>query len=74
MATRTGVQTPKASEVSREASGYVVPLIHTRLPEPVVNLGFYGLLTGTVVLGAVDVPLAILVGLGVAVARHRRHR
>lgn len=68
MATRSGPRNTKANE----ESGYVVPFLHTRLPEPVVNLGFYGLLTGTVVLGVVDAPFAALVGLGVVVARHRR--
>jgi hypothetical protein len=68
MATRSGPQNPKPND----ENGYVVPVIHTRLPEPLVNLGFYGLLTGTVMLGVVDAPLAVLVGLGVVVARHRR--
>jgi hypothetical protein len=53
---------------------YVIPLVHSRVPEQVVNLGFYGLLAGTVALGVVDAPLVALVGLGVVVARHRRNK
>jgi hypothetical protein len=49
-----------------------VPVIHTHLPEPVVNVGFYGGLVAAAVVGAVDLPLALLVGVGVAIARHRR--
>lgn len=53
---------------------YVVPLVHLRLPEPVVDAGFYGLLAGTALFGVIDAPLAILLGLGIAVARHRTRR
>ena len=52
--------------------GFVVPLVHVRLSEPAVNLGFYGGLAAAVALGAVDLPVGVLVGVGVAIARHRR--
>jgi|GEM_PF-1677722 len=64
---------PDASP-GRTSGAYVVPLVHARVPEPVVTLGFVGLLIGTVAMGVVDAPLAGLVGLGVVVARHRRRR
>jgi hypothetical protein len=52
--------------------GYVLPVLRTRIPEKVVHAGFWGGLLGAVVVGAVDPPLAALVGVGVIVARHRR--
>lgn len=51
---------------------FVVPIVHIHLPGPAVKLGFYGGLGAAVALGAVDWPLAVLVGAGVAIARHRR--
>jgi hypothetical protein len=57
-----------------EPGGYIVPLVHTRIPEPLVQLGFWGGLAGTVAFGVIDAPLAALVGVGVIVARHRRDR
>ena len=51
--------------------GYEVPVIHLRLPERAVNMGFWGALVGSAALGAIDPPLAILIGLGVVIARHR---
>ena len=56
----------------RAREGYVVPLVHTRIPAPVVQIGFWGGLVGTVAFGVIDPPLAALLGLGVVVARHRR--
>lgn len=61
------------AQQGEKSNSYVVPLVHTRLPETVVNLGFYGLLAGTVALGVIEAPLVALVGLGVVVARHRRN-
>ncbi len=61
---------PPAGRAS--ASGFVVPLVHVRLSEPAVNFGFYGGLAAAVALGAVDLPVGVLVGVGVAIARHRR--
>jgi hypothetical protein len=51
---------------------YVVPVVHLSLPESAVNVGFWSVLVGSVALGAVDFPLAALIGVGVLVARHRR--
>ncbi len=63
-----------APPAERASDGrFVVPLVHVRLSEPVVNLGFYGGLAAAVALGAVDLPVGVLVGVGVAIARHRRH-
>lgn len=55
-----------------EADGsYVMPIVHTRLPETVVDAGFWVGLVGSAALGVIDPPLALLVGAGVLVARHR---
>ena len=54
------------------SSDFVVPVIHVRLPESVVKVGFYGGLTAAIVAGAIDLPLALLAGVGVAIVRHRR--
>lgn len=62
-----------ATQTATANSGYVIPLVHSRVPESVVDIGFYGLLAGTVALGVIDAPLVALVGLGVVVARHRRN-
>lgn len=63
-----------AAQTATSNSSYVIPLVHARVPEPVVNLGFYGLLASTVALGVIDAPLVALVGFGVVVARHRRNK
>lgn len=52
--------------------GYVLPLVHTRIPEPLVNVGFFGALGATAALGIVDAPLALLIGAAVVVAHHHR--
>ena len=52
--------------------GFVVPLVHLRLSEPAVNVCFYGGLAAAVALGAVDLPVGVIVGVGVAIARRRR--
>lgn len=51
-------------------AGYVLPLLHAHVPDPVVELGFFAALAATAALGIVDAPLAVLVGAGVLVARH----
>jgi hypothetical protein len=63
---------PRAAS-PREEDSYVVPLVHTRLPARAVEIGFWGGLAGAAVLGAIDLPLAIALGAGVLIARHR-HR
>ena len=73
MATRAAVtklQTPVDN--GQRAGDYVVPVIHVHLPESVVRVGFYGGLAAVVAAGAVELPLALLVGVGVVIARHRR--
>lgn len=50
--------------------GYVLPLLHTRLPESAVEMGFWGGLVAAAVFGALDPPLALIVGAGVVIARH----
>lgn len=51
---------------------YELPVIHAHVPAAVMEVGFWGSLAGAAVLGAIDPPLALLVGAGVVVARHRR--
>ena len=58
--------------LAQRDGSYVVPIVHAHLPARAVEWGFWGALAGSAVLGAVDPPLAALVGLGVVVARHRR--
>ncbi len=60
------------SPTEHARSDYVVPVVHVHLSEPVVKLGFYGGLAGAVALGTIDLPVAVLLGVGVAIARHRR--
>jgi hypothetical protein len=72
----TTVRSEKASlpSASPAPGGYVVPVVHTRIPAPVVQLGFWGGLAGAVAFGVIEAPLAALVGVGVIVARHQRGR
>jgi hypothetical protein len=56
------------------ATSDVLPLVHTHVPASVVNTGFWAGLAGSALLGVVDPPLAVLVGAGVLVARHRAPR
>ncbi len=61
--------TPAQSNAARK--DYVLPIVHLHVPEPAVNVGFWGALVATAALGVVDLPLAALIGAGVVVARHR---
>ncbi len=65
---------PRAASPPAPSSdgSYVVPLVHARVPARAVDWGFWGVLAGATVLGAIDPTLALLVGAGVVVARHRR--
>lgn len=73
MATRAAVTKLQPSTDDGQRPGdYVVPLVHLHLRESVVKVAFYGGLAAAVAAGAVDLPLALLVGLGVAIVRHRR--
>lgn len=51
---------------------YRVPLVGFTVPSRMVETGFWGGLLGAAALGALDPPLALLLGAGVVVARHRR--
>lgn len=61
-----------AVDSGRSPSDYVVPVVHVHLPEPVVKAGFYGGVAAAVAVGALDWPLVLLTGVGVAIARHQR--
>lgn len=80
MATENADKQPTKAAVSTNTSAktsssngdhsYTVPLVHTHVPDRAVEIGFWGGLAGAALLGAVDPPLALLVGAGVLVARH----
>jgi hypothetical protein len=53
---------------------YIVPLVKVSIPRRFVDVVFWGSLVGSAALGAVDPPLAVLIGAGVVVARHRSRR
>jgi hypothetical protein len=73
MATRPVVTKGQTSAGNgHSCSDYVVPVVHVHVPEPVVKVGFYGGLAAAVAAGAVEWPLALLAGVGVAIVRHRR--
>ncbi len=67
----------RRSETHADASAnghdvYVMPIVHLTVPETAVRAGFWAVLAGATLLGAVDLPLAALIGAGVLVARHHR--
>jgi hypothetical protein len=72
MPTRPATKPQTSVRSGRSAGDYVVPVVHVHVPEPVVKAGFYGGLATAVVVGALDWPLILLAGVGVAMARHRR--
>jgi hypothetical protein len=70
---------PEGAGFKAEAAGsaggddaFVLPLVHVKVPEAAVTVGFWGALAGAVALGAVELPLAALIGAGVVVAKHRK--
>lgn len=63
---------PETREPASTDGGYVLPVVHAHIPASAVEVGFWAGLAGAAVLGMVDPPLALLVGAGVVVARHRR--
>jgi hypothetical protein len=63
-------QSPLSAVSSNERNAFVVPVLHVHIAESVVNVGFWGALAGAAALGAIDLPLAALIGVGVLVARH----
>jgi hypothetical protein len=62
----------EAAPIPNDKAPYRLPVVGTPLPPGLVEKGFWGTLVGAAVLGAVDPPLAALVGAGVLIARHRR--
>jgi hypothetical protein len=52
------------------ADNYQLPIVGVHVPARIIDAGFWGGLAGAAALGAIDPPLAILVGAGVVVARH----
>ena len=73
MVTRpVGRKRATAADSGRSPSDYVVPVVHVHLPEPVVKAGFYGGMAAAVAAGALDWPLVLLAGVGVAIVRHKR--
>lgn len=69
MATDAGTHHPGTTP---EDGSYVMPVVHTHVPARAVEVGFWAGLAGAALLGMVDPPLALLVGAGVVVARHRQ--
>jgi len=73
--TQSSTRRPRKSETAAGSDGqnvYVTPIVHVTLPENAVNAGFWVVLVGAAALGAVDLPLAALIGAGVLIARHHR--
>ena len=62
------------SPMTTNGRGYVIPWVHVSLPESAVNATFWAALAGAALAGAVDPPLAVLIGAGVVVSRHRSTR
>lgn len=71
---------PEGATTGAEATGggldrtgrdYVVPLVHLRIPGPLVEIGYAGALAGGLVAGAVDWPAVLLIGGGAVIVRHR---
>jgi hypothetical protein len=52
-------------------SDYQMPWLPVRVPERMGNVAFWLGMTGAVVAGAVELPVAALVAAGVVVVRHR---
>jgi hypothetical protein len=74
-ATQSSTGRPQKTGTTASTDGhnvYVMPIVHVTLPENAVNAGFWAVLVGAAALGAVDLPLAALIGVGVLVARHHR--
>lgn len=63
---------PPAVTATTGSRSYRLPVVGAAVPAAVVETGFWGSLVACTAVGAVDPPLALLVGAGVLVARHRR--
>lgn len=59
------------SATTAPGHGYVVPWVHLSVPESLVNASFWTAVVGATLAGAVDPPLAALIGAGVIVSKHR---
>jgi hypothetical protein len=73
--TQSSTRRPQKPQTAAGTDGqdvYVMPIVHVTLPENAVNAGFWAVLIGAAALGAVDPPLAALIGAGVVIARHHR--
>jgi hypothetical protein len=69
----TAAAGPSREPAERPSDGdFVVPIVHLHVTEPTMKLAFCGGLVAAVALGAVDLPVGVLIGMGVALARHRR--
>ncbi|MDA8285256.1 MAG: hypothetical protein M0Z42_18590 [Actinomycetota bacterium] len=51
---------------------YRIPVVGATVPSGMIEKGFWGALVGSALLGAVELPLAALVGAGVVITRHGR--
>jgi hypothetical protein len=74
-ATQSSARRPQKAQTAAATDGqnvYVMPIVHVTLPENAVNAGFWAVLVGAAALGAIDLPLAALIGAGVLIARHHR--
>jgi hypothetical protein len=60
-----------AGKTSGASDSYVLPVVGVRVQSKFVNAGFWGGLVGAAALGIVDPPLALFVGAGVVIARHK---
>jgi hypothetical protein len=70
--TRSSAASTRVTSSGADREHYKVPLVGVAVPARLVETGFWGGLLGAAALGALDPPLAVLVGVGVVVARHRR--
>ena len=77
--TKTAIRAVPTTGGAKKAGGppasvgdadYVVPVLQLHLSERKVNLAFWSTLAATAVLGILDLPVAVLVGGAVVVARH----
>lgn len=62
----------RVTRTAVDGPDYKVPFVGVKVPAALVETGFWGGLVGAAALGALDPPLALLVGAGVVIARHRR--
>ena len=65
------VEKDDAPKKKSSSDVYVLPVVGVRVQSKLVNAGFWGGLMGATVLGIVDPPLALFLGAGVVIARHK---